>query len=196
MKKLILSSILVMAGIFAMNAQADSDLVQWGVKAGANFANASGDDVDNPDSRTGFYAGILAEVPITERFSVQPELYYSQQGFKIKNDVFEATEKLDYIHIPVLAKVYLIKGLNLQVGPQIGFNINDELHIDSDIGNVDITPDDSDVNDIDFDVVAGLEYKFDNGLFVNGRYMYGISKIVKNNDAHNSVFQVGLGYMF
>lgn len=197
MRKLILSSALIIAGIFSANAQADSDLVQVGFKAGLNFSTVTGDGFDKPDLHTGFYAGFVAEVPITERFSVQPEVYYSAQGFTIGNNEFgKADYELDYIQIPVLAKIYLIKGLNVQAGPQLGFNINEKIDYDSDIGSGTIDTDDSGTQDIDVGITAGAEYKFDNGFFVQARYNYGFTELVKNQDVHNSVFQVGIGFLF
>ena len=48
----------------------------------------------------------------------------------------------------------------------------------------------------DMQGTAGLEYKFDNGLFIQGRYSYGFSDLVKDSSIHTSVFSAGLGYMF
>ena len=53
MKKVILSSLLGLFAIIGAKAQADSDLVQIGVKGGVNFANITGDDFGDPDARTG-----------------------------------------------------------------------------------------------------------------------------------------------
>jgi len=199
MKKVILSSLLGLFAIIGAKAQADSDLVQIGVKGGVNFATVSGDDFDSPDSRTSFNAGFVAEIPFSERFSIQPEVMYSGQGFDIKqSENIEA--QLDYIQIPLLAKIYLVKGLNIQAGPQIGFLINEEIDYQpsDDAGDID-----TDVaEDIDFSLAAGVEYKFDGGFFVQGRYNYGFTNVFKESDLFgdpdikNSVFQVGVGFMF
>lgn len=200
MKKLLFTSLLLIVfGVYNVHAQANSDLVQWGFKAGVNFANLSGSDVDgSPDSRTGFQAGIVAEVPFTERLSIQPELYYSQQGATTKGEIMGSQIKmkmhLDYIHIAPIFKYYIIQGLNIQVGPQLGFNVNKDVTVETELGNDTSSIDD--VNDIDLDIVAGVGYKFDMGVFVNARYMHGFSKVSKDNDVHNSVIQIGVGYMF
>lgn len=197
MKKFVFTSVLFLAGIITLQAQADSDMVQWGVKAGANFSSVTGDDINSSDGRTGFHAGLLAEVPFSKRFSIQPELNYSQQGFKIaESGLGKAKYNLDYIQVPVFAKFFLIKGLNLQAAPQIGFNINEEFDYDTDYGSGIIDTDDSEINEIDFSLLAGLEYKFDLGVFINTRYQYGLTKLQENFDAQNSVFQVGVGYLF
>lgn len=205
MKKVILSSLVGLFAILGAKAQADSDLVQIGVKGGVNFATVSGDGFDSPDSRTSFNAGFVAEIPFSERFSIQPEVLYSGQGFDavqrdqdnfLDND--ENVEyQLDYIQVPVLAKIYLVKGLNIQAGPQIGFKINEEIDYrpNDDAGDVDLG-DYSETEDIDISLAAGVEYKFDGGFFIQGRYNYGFTELIENYDIHNSVYQVGVGFMF
>ena len=208
MKKLMFTAALAVLGFGSANAQADSDLVQVGVKGGINIASLSGDDIGDTKSRTSFNAGFVAELPITERFSIQPEVLYSGQGFDIEeidqdnlidtDDNIEA--QLDYIQIPLLAKIYLIEGLNVQAGPQIGFLINEEIDYEP-------TSDDGDINtdlgeDIDFSLAAGAEYKFDSGFFIQARYNYGFTNVFKESelfgdpDIRNSVFQAGIGFMF
>ncbi|HIB36971.1 porin family protein [Mesonia sp.] len=208
MKKVILSSLLGLFAIIGAKAQADSDLVQIGVKGGVNFANLTGDDIGDTKTRTSFNAGFVAEIPISERFSIQPEVLYSGQGFDIEeidqNNEFDTDDnveaQLDYIQIPLLAKIYLVKGLNIQAGPQIGFLINEEIDYQptDDAGDID-----TDVaEDIDFSLAAGVEYKFDGGFFLQGRYNYGFTNVFKESDLFgdpdikNSVFQVGVGFMF
>ncbi len=198
MKKFSLLLIASLFGVLSTQAQANSDLVQWGIKGGLTLSSISGDNFESPDYRTGFYAGLTAELPFTERFSLQPELLYAQQGFKIADNSFgSAKYKLDYITIPILFKYYLVQGLNIQAGPQIGFNINDEIEYKSDWGSSNINNNEySQVEDLDFGIIAGLEYKFYNGLFINANYTYGFTKLIKDLDIHNSGFRFGIGMMF
>ncbi|MGO3238658.1 MAG: porin family protein, partial [Psychroflexus halocasei] len=174
-----------------------------GAKGGVNFASVTGDDFDSPDSRTSFNAGIVAEVPYSERFSLQAEVFYSGQGFEVEDINFAGANintnkieyQLDYIQVPLLAKVYLIEGLNVYAGPQIGFKVNEEIDYESGDVNVDdtILPE---AQDFDFSGTVGAGYKFDNGLFVDARYNYGFSDLIKDTDSHNSVIQAGVGFMF
>ena len=205
MKKVILSSLLGLFAIIGAKAQADSDLVQIGVKGGVNFANLTGDDIGDTKTRTSFNAGFVAEIPFSERFSIQPEVLYSGQGFDIKqseqNNFLDNDQnveyQLDYIQVPLLAKIYLVKGLNVQAGPQIGFKINEEIDAqpNDDAGDIDLE-DISETEDIDISLAAGVEYKFDSGFFIQGRYNYGFTELIKDYDIHNSVYQVGVGFMF
>ncbi|MGO2103711.1 MAG: porin family protein [Psychroflexus halocasei] len=203
MKKLMLTVAITVGTILTSNAQSDSKVVQLGAKGGVNFASVTGDDFDSPDSRTSFNAGIVAEVPYSERFSLQAEVFYSGQGFEVEDINFAGANintnkieyQLDYIQVPLLAKVYLIEGLNVYAGPQIGFKVNEEIDYESGDVNVDdtILPE---AQDFDFSGTVGAGYKFDNGLFVDARYNYGFSDLIKDTDSHNSVIQAGVGFMF
>lgn len=59
-------------------------------------------------------------------------------------------------------------------------------------------------NNFDSGLILGLEYKFKFGLFIESRYMYGLSDISKVEfpDSNiewvykNRVFQTGIGYAF
>merc|ERR1712146_452749 len=129
----------------------------------------AGDDFDSPDSRTSFYLGLLAEAPLSDHVSLQPEVFYSAQGFDITDepDTPDAQFQVDYIQVPVLLKFYIADGLNIHGGPQF-----------------------------DFQGTAGVEYKFPSGFFIQGRYSYGFSEMIEDVDVHNSVWSAGLGFMF
>lgn len=172
----------------------------FGIKGGVNFATVSGDDFDNPDSRTSFHVGVLAEFPMADIFSIQVEALYSGQGFKtdIPGGVFGGDEKveyqLDYINVPVLAKVYVFEGLSLEVGPQFSFKVNEEYDANADANEGDLET--NDAEDFEFGLAAGLTFQTQMGLFATGRYNMGLTDIFENSDAKNSVFQIGVGYKF
>jgi len=171
----------------------------FGVKGGVNFATISGDDFD-PDSRTSFHVGLLGEFPLTDTFSLQAEALYSGQGFKSNVDggIFggegEVEYQLDYINVPVLAKIYLTTGLSVEVGPQFSFKVNEE--IDSDANNDGGDLDLDEAKDFDFGIAGGLTFQTEMGIFATGRYTYGLTEIIEDTDAKNSVFQVGIGFKF
>ena len=212
MKKIFLTIGFLTATFYTTFAQDDSTKPEFGAKAGVNFSNIVGDDVGDLDPRTSFNAGIFMEFPITERFSFQPEVLYSGQGFTIMSndqdnffDVDDNIEyQLSYIQVPLLFKVYLVEGLNIEAGPQFGFKINEEIDSQptNDGGDVVIDPDDSYIKGFDTNLALGAGYKFNNGFFLNARYTYGLTNIFKddtifeNVDAKNSVWQFGLGFSF
>lgn len=205
MKKLIVLAILFVSGTGALLAQGSPT---FGIKGGVNFSSFSGDGYDafdDPEGRTSFHIGGLVEIPLSERFSIQPEVMYSGQGFDlISRDNADDTEvQLDYINVPVMAKVYLIEGLYAEAGPQIGFNVKSEIDSDpDDVGSGDTDINDEIFNDVDFGLGVGAGYKFNNGLYGGARYTFGLSDVFNNEDiagdfdAKNAVFAISIGYMF
>lgn len=179
MKKLLLS-LLFLTGAFTINAQS----VKFGVKGGLNFATLRGENLD-VDSRTGFHVGGVAELKFSDKFSLQPELLYTELG--TKNSTNEL--RLNYISLPVMAKYYVIDGFSLEAGPQFSFLVKDEVE----------TPTatiDPQTEDFDLGLNVGLGYTFNNGLFIQSRYTLGITPVQESPDVKNGAFQLSLGYQF
>lgn len=199
--KLFSAGILMIGAITTTNAQSSDALTpSFGIKGGVNFASITGDDFDSPDSRTSFHVGLLAEFPLTEMFSLQAEALYSGQGFEsdVDGEIFGGEGKveyqLDYINVPVLAKVYILDGLSIEAGPQFGFKVNEEIDANANADDGDLNLDEAE--DFDFGVAAGVTFETPMGLFATGRYTQGFTDIVNNRDIKNSVFQIGVGYKF
>lgn len=198
MKKSIL---FIAAMLMSTTFVAAQEFVYFGAKGGLNFSTFSGDGFSDFDedskARTAYHLGLLAEIPVSPRFSIQPEVLYSAQGYDIlENEDGEDVEfQLDYVTVPVLAKLYLFKGLSLEAGPQLGFLVKNE--VDSASGSLGL--DDDEFNSFDFSVGLGASYKFSN-FFVYGRYNAGMTDIYDIDgvevDAKNSVIQAGVGLLF
>ncbi len=103
--------------------------------------------------------------------------------------------QLDYVTVPVLAKVYLIQGLSLEAGPQFGFLVQNEIK--SPGGTLEMS--DDNFNNFDLSLGLGASYKF-NKFFLYGRYNAGMTDIYDMDgveiDAKNSVIQAGVGIFF
>lgn len=214
MKKIILITVLAVFCSMA-NAQDEptkgSDIM-FGLKAGMNFSMITGDDTDDFDGKVAFHIGAVAEFPLSEKFSIQPELMYSAQGdkgsFVEEGLKMDAELKLDYLVLPVMAKYYVGDGFSLEAGPQIGFTVNSELSVKAE--GMSVTVDLKDlVKDIDFGFGFGLGYKLENGLNFSGRYNVGITNFFESEGSllgetiysdgstnHNNVFQLSIGYFF
>ncbi|MNK07619.1 hypothetical protein D3C87_255340 [compost metagenome] len=196
--KLLSVSALLLGTVTVSNAQDKSSNKQsmtpsFGIKGGVNLATVTGSDFDSPDSRTSFHVGVVGEMPVADILSIQAEVLYSGQGFDFEpipgGD--KAEFQLDYINVPVLAKVYVFKGLSLEVGPQFGFLVNEKIDFKS---GEDIELDSA--KKFDVGVAGGLTFQTDMGLFASGRYVYGVTDIYDDANIKNSVFQIGLGYKF
>jgi len=211
--KILISALMLVATVAVSTAQdkvdnTESKSVTFGVKGGVNFSTVVGGD-ENPDSRTSFHAGLFTEIPVSDMFSVQLEALYSGQGFDTDlrgSDGDKAEVQLDYINVPVLAKIYITKGLSVEAGPQFSFLVNDEYDFNpnSNDGDVDLNNTRFEPNKFDFGLAGGLTFQTEMGLFATGRYTYGLTKLYdtdRNGEIgfdglHNQVFQISLGYKF
>ena len=198
MKKIILSTVIMLASVGAY-AQYSVGSISLQPKVGVNIANIT--DADGPDSRIGLATGLEAEFQVTDIFSLSLGAIYSQQGAKTGISTDDAdgtlTFKLDYINVPILANVYVAKGLAVKLGVQPGFNVTAKLeHKETAAGRTRKTTGDvEDVKSVDFSIPVGLSYEYAN-FQLDARYNWGVSKVVDDDDEKNSVFQITLGYKF
>lgn len=157
---------------------ANAQGVKFGVKAGLNNTNLTG-DVDT-DAKTSFYVGGLVDFTVSEKFHVQPELLYSNEGA-------DDDAGISYLRLPVMAKYYVAEGFSLQAGPELAFKVGTE---EDEVDEV--------TKSIDFALGFGAGYELTNGLFFDARYNLGLGNISDADgfDLGNTGFQVGLGYRF
>ena len=116
---------LCITGVYAQKGE--DKLASFGIRAGANMTTLNGDDFLgnklNNDYKTGFHAGINADLFISEGFYLQPGLLYSTKGAKKSSN----TQNISYIELPVnlLFKPELGAGrLLLGAGPYAAYGIS------------------------------------------------------------------------
>ncbi|HWB93684.1 MAG TPA: porin family protein [Puia sp.] len=192
MKKLVL--ILIAGASFATaNAQ-----IQFGVKAGANFANITGDGTSGYKSLVGLDAGVFANIPLAQSFSFSPEIIYSGKGTKFSDAGIDFTGRANYLDIPLLFKYKHASGFNVETGPQVGFLLSAQLKAQGQSQDQKAY-----FNTTEFAWDLGIGYDIPKTpVGIEVRYNLGISNIAKadpndpndNFKQHNSVFQVGLRY--
>ncbi len=161
----------------------------FGVKGGINITSVGGGTYTGfggLGSKISFHLGGVAEVPISEKLAVQPELLYSSQGTKW-NFVGGSNLKLDYVNLPILAKYYIIEGLSAEAGPLVGFLLSTNAEKE-------------DYNNLDVAFAIGASYKLNDNIFFGIRYNKGLTDINKNDEItvsnQNNVFQLFAGYAF
>ncbi|WP_044401908.1 porin family protein [Lacinutrix sp. Hel_I_90] len=180
--------LLVITAVFGLSNAMNAQDVDFGVKTGLNISNFTGGEADR-NNLIGFHIGTFAEIKLSDKFSLQPELLYSRQGSEANNFV---KIKVDYLALPLMAKYYLSDKFSLEAGPQMSFLVNDKA-----VFNDSAIPDaETDASSFDFGLNIGLGYAVSSNLFIQTRYNYGITTVAENPDIKNSVFQVSLGYKF
>ena len=202
-----------------------SQKVKWGVKAGYNLSTFDG-DYNGIDYVSGFHFGGLSEAKLSQKFALQAELLYSQEGgqysFEINEPPFsvKASEKvtLGYLNLPIMAKYYAKGRFSFEAGPQIGFLLSGKSDYASSVtidgetfeesGSVDVK---DRLKTISYGFNLGFGYEFKNHLFLQARYHLGLSNNSKENTnteeedefmgmnpekLKNQGFQFSVGYKF
>ncbi len=172
--------------------------VKFGVKGGLNFMNISGNQ-GSGTGKVGYHVGGLVEFKLTDKFAIQPELLYSTTGTKQNFYGIEFNSTLSYINLPIMAKYFVVKGLSIEAGPQIGYLVSDKETANSVLAVFE----GSNLKKIDYGMNVGAGYALENGLMFQVRYYAGMANISKTNlysdaslKSHNTGFQVSLGYKF
>lgn len=194
MKKLLFIFSIMLAGATAVQAQSG-----FGFRGGANLSNLSGDleNEDNFENKWGFHGGIIYNIGVVEDFfSIQPELLYSQKGFKNADSEFTTalgtyrrTGKVNYnyLDLPVLAKIKA-GPIYFEGGPQasylVGVNNETKTYFNGTLQSS--THDEKDkegLKEFEFGYAAGLGFALGNGVNLGVRYNGSISDFV-DEDVH------------
>ena len=174
--------IIILLGIVAINFISFGQRIDIGIKGGVNFSK-----LEIPDSKTskktGYHFGAYTLFKFG-KLGVQPEITFSQQGSKVDLGNWDAK----YINVPIILKLYLAGGFNMQAGPQFGFLNKAELDgnsIEDDLKNADVS------------LGLGLGWDAPLGLKLDARYNLGLTD---NSDdpayqtIKSQVFQLSLGF--
>jgi hypothetical protein len=130
MKKLILVMALVTISVTNSNAQTTTnnrDALSFGIKVGTNYSNVYDSDNEDfvADGKFGFAAGAFVAIPLGKFIGIQPEILFSQKGFKSTGNYFgstyEMTRTTNFIDVPVLFAVKPIEQVTLLFGPQFSY---------------------------------------------------------------------------
>lgn len=178
--KLLKTSLFVLFLFLAVNA---ANAQGWGVRAGVNISNVSGNDIGNIENQIGGYAGLYKQFGIVPKILfIQPEVQYSKQGFNTD----EKDYNLNYIQVPVVAKLYFLKIISVETGPQFGFLVSD---------NAD-SSDGFEFNTFDPAWNFGLNFNLPLGLSIGARYIASFNDVIDDSGIKNQVIQVGAGFKF
>lgn len=217
MKKLLLSAgVALLAAAAAPTAHAQG--IRFGVKAGANLSNLAGDLVnqDQYKNRWGFQGGVMVNFGLGDIVSIQPEVLYSQKGFKYADNQFTllgstyrntGSVRYDYLDVPVLVRVRAA-GIFFELGPQYSYLMNvsssRSLTVNGNVVNS-ASASTSNLDNVkrnELGYVGGLGYQADNGVLLGVRYSGAFTDFAKdgysNNDfrnARNSTFQAYVGVL-
>jgi hypothetical protein len=201
-------SLFASALLLALSAQAQITLIP---KAGITVTSISYDEVPaGQKGRIGFVGGAGVEIGIVKNFfSVQPELLFIQKGEQYDAEGVVTKAKLNYLELPVLAKVSFgsetVKGY-VNAGPSVAFGLMGKQTVEGgpNAGETDIR-----FGDGSGEGRRSLDNRFDFGLQFGGgasigagpgsmvvdvRYGLGLTDLNDDTRSKNRAFAFMLGY--
>ncbi|MDT0557447.1 porin family protein [Ichthyenterobacterium sp. W332] len=168
MKKLFFAALAVFA-FASVDAQTG-----FGLTAG--YSNVSIDG----ESGSGFNVGAFADIGISDSFSVQPELVYTNSSSE------DVTYNL--FNVNAMAKYHVSEEFSILAGPQIGFASGDVPDaLDMAFGD--------DFSSLNLQLALGVAYSFTENIFAQARYGFQLNEHVEGIGSVNTL-NVGVGYRF
>jgi len=171
--------------VLSVTSAVAADGPTGGVVVGANISSARLDGSDatgiSTGNRAGLFVGGFGLWPITQVVAIQPEVAYSQKHFTAKDTLssFSATEKWDWIEVPILARVSIWhtggRAVYVVGGPGFEFLVRAKEEAAGTTSDVK-----DDVTRSDVSIVAGAGVSM--GRFgIEARYDAGLRDLNKDN---------------
>lgn len=200
MKKTALTLITIIAITATTSAQ-----IRFGIKGGLNLANqsvkyfiAGASSPLSPDIRVGFHAGVLLDVPLSKHISIQPNLLFSQKGFKLSSNTTGTfhTGTYNYIELPVNVIYHINEKFSIGAGPYLGYALSGTQS--SGFLSVDIPFGSGQGRRLDFGLNALIGYEIIDGLVISSNYSLGLANISDDGSSpvKNNVIGVSLTKFF
>lgn len=187
--------------------------VSFGPRVGATFSKISlsdgeGDEMEDELKYTpGLQVGAVANFGVSELLSIQPELLFTQKGYKIGDSDAYIKGTSNYIEVPVLAKITFgseqVKGF-VTGGPTAGYWISGKtsMKIASTEASESYEFEDEDNRvELGASFGVGLAYNLGAGaLNLDVRYGLGLSSLYEvesgESKSRNRVLGVSVAYLF
>ena len=201
------TAFLIGVALLGMAAPLQAQNLQAGLAGGVTISSLDGNDTEDAESRTSVFGGGSLVWQSANAFGFEMGLLYVSKGWEANSGGVEAALKVDYIEIPLLARVQLAIGgpsfrPYLAVGPSIGLNIGCSASFSTSGVSVEADCDDEsfegslDIKEIDLGISGAIGADMAMGerfiLSPSVRYTRGISEMAEDSDVKNSAFQIGL----
>lgn len=195
MKTTFKTCLVAIALLIGVNTYAQDKPVTFGVKAGMNLSNISG-DIDGNKAKIGFNAGVTLDYGFTPDVYLLTGLELTTKGFKVKDE--DGSANLMYLQIPVHVgyKLSVVEDTKIvfHAGPYVAYGIGGKTG--DGIDKVDSFGEDR-FNTFDFGLGLGVGAEFGK-IGVGLGYDFGLINIIDAGGANvkNMNAYLTLGYKF
>lgn len=178
-----------------------------GAKLGANLSNVYDSEGEDfvADPKLGFVAGGFVTIPLTKLFAIQPEVLYSQKGFKgegtLLGSSYSYERTTDYLDVPVYFAFRPIEYLSIMAGPQFSYLLKEKNEFK---GAINSTQEEAFNNDNirknTFALIGGVDVNIDK-LVIGARAGFDLKENKGDGTSDtprykNYWYQLTLGYKF
>jgi hypothetical protein len=139
-----------------------------------------------------FHAGLFAQVDLSDKLHLKPELLYAQKGWKARSEVIYPegiSVTIDYLNLPVLLGYNIHEKVSIFGGPELGFKLSAKrkpapILLDG-------------IENFDIGIVVGSNLSLSENFGVDLRYVHGFKGLYKaegrdvNNMPTGEVTRVG-----
>ena len=213
MKKSIFTLFAAMSIVAVTNAQEtqaksdSSNKFTIGAKLGANYSNVYDTEGEDfvADAKLGFVAGGFITIPLGKLFAIQPEVLFSQKGFKgsgtLLGSSYNFTRTTNYLDVPLFLVVRPSEYFSIMAGPQFSYLMSEKNEFNGVINQLqedEFNNDNIRKNTLCF--IGGVDVNFDK-LVIGARAGWDFK--TNNGDGtsdtpryKNMWYQLTLGYKF
>lgn len=198
MRKILLTAVMAFMTImtYAQNTQHETGSFTLQPMLGAGFGYISGDwNVVLGEKKkliAGIVVGVEGEYYAAKWLGISAGMNYAMQGWRFDYEDVSVVTRLNYLNFPVLANIYVLKGLALKTGVQFGCLLNAKERMNGEDFNIK-----DDCNKFCFSIPLGLSYESGNFVF-DARYNFAVSKAIdqRGEKKRSQLIQLTVGYKF
>ena len=204
MKKIILAIVAATFMVNMISAQDKSmdlrEKLTFGVKAGVNLSNVydrKGQDFKT-DGKFGLATGAFLAIPFGKYVGIQPEVLYSQKGFKTTGILGNFTRTTNYLDVPIFIALKPSPFITLLAGPQYSYLLKGKYDYKSSLLSSQFTNDNA--RKSIWGLVAGIDLNLAN-IVIGGRAGWDLNENNKNGTTttpryKNVLLQATFGFRF
>lgn len=214
MKKIILMIVMI-AGVYnyteAQSTDNTTDLrnkIILGLKAGVNYSNVydSKGEEFKADAKFGVVAGGFLAIPLGKYLGIQPEMLFSQKGFRASGRLlgkdYKFTRTTNYLDIPLMISLKPSRFVSIMAGPQYSFLFKQKDVFTNDITSIETETEfkNENIRKNTLSLIGGIDFTLKH-IVIGTRAGWDLQK---NNGDGNSTnpryknmwYQATVGYRF
>lgn len=201
--------------IFSTNLNAQE--INFGAKGGLNLSTVTGDVAKNTNPRLAYHFGVFVDIPLSERFSVHPELLYFSIGNTFNfstenfrnfdldpnvNSSFKSVQRANFLAVPINFRFNFTDKFGIDIGPQVSFLLNSvgKIKQSNNVNDVPEKTTNSGSFRPDYGANIGLAFSPNEKINIQLRYYQGLKNLINigffpEARSFNVALQVSVGYV-